>query len=267
MLSTAGPPLPFPMPRPSLCALLLLGICSTAAFSQDPFEIQVYEYITVPRGLWNLETHLNYVAKGTRTFEGPVAPTQRQTHLTFELTRGLTETFELAGYLVTAKRDGANPEFVGWRVRPRWRAPEEWHWPVRFSLSLEAGFPRKVYEENQITLEVRPILEKTFGRFQIDLNPVVGRALKGPGKDEGWDFEPGARFALAVTPRLDLSLEYYGATGPVSDPLPGKEQVHQFFPGGDWQFNDRTVLNFGVGFNANDTGNRLVYKTRLGVMW
>lgn len=80
--------------------LLFLLTAVSEARAQDPFEIQVYEYETVPKGMWNLETHINYVGKGTRKFEGPVAPTNNQFHLTFELTRGVTENFEMAGYLI-----------------------------------------------------------------------------------------------------------------------------------------------------------------------
>jgi hypothetical protein len=70
------------------------------------------------------------------------------------------------------------------------------------------GFPRALYEENATTLEIRPILEKSLGRFELDFNPVIGRALRGPGTKEGWDFEPGARFAFALTPRFEPTLEY-----------------------------------------------------------
>src|SRR5205823_2652189 len=173
----------------AVAALLnVVGACS--ALAQDPFEIQVYEYETVPRGRWNLETHLNYVARGVREYEGPVAPTQGQTHLTFELTRGISRYFELAGYLVTARRQGRPGELAGWRVRPRFRLPEDWL-PVKFSLSTEVGFPKRDFEDNSITLELRPILERNFGSGQVDLNPVLGRSLRGPGAADGWDFEPG----------------------------------------------------------------------------
>jgi hypothetical protein len=36
--------------------------------------------------MWNLETHINYIGKGTKFFECAVAPTSNQFHLTFELT-------------------------------------------------------------------------------------------------------------------------------------------------------------------------------------
>ena len=252
-------------------SFLLSGIClllnADAARAQDPFEIQVYEYETVPKGRWNLETHLNFVGRGTREFEGPVAPSRHQFHLTFELTRGITDNFEMAGYLLLARRPDGGLEYAGWRVRPRVSLPESWRLPVGISISGEVAFPRKVYEENSVTLELRPIIEKRIGRFQIDLNPVVGRALRGPGTDEGWDFEPGARIGYEVTNKFDLSLEYYASTGPVTDPLPAREQVHQFYPGGDLKISENVVWNFGVGVGATSAGNRLVYKSRIGILF
>lgn len=247
--------------------VFLVGTVSEAR-AQDPFEIQVYEYETVPKGMWNLETHMNYIGKGTRTFEGPVAPTNDQFHLTFELTRGLTENFEMAGYLVLAHRPGGDTlDYVGWRLRPRVSVPKSWGWPVDVSMSVEFGFPQKVYEENSVTLELRPIIEKKLGKFQIDVNPVVGRALRGPGTDEGWDFEPGVRFGYELNKKLDVSLEYYGSTGAIGDFLPANEQVHQLFPGGDFKLSENIVWNFGIGVGMTDAGNRLVYKTRVGILF
>ena len=102
------------------CLAMIALLSATAALpaaAQDPFEIQVYEYETVPRGRWDLETHVNYTARGIRAFDAGVAPSQGQTHLTFELTRGITNYFELAGYLVTAHRDGAHRDRASLHVR------------------------------------------------------------------------------------------------------------------------------------------------------
>ncbi len=248
-----------------LAALMLLPAAEVAA--QDTFEIQVYEYATVPKGRWNLETHFNYTTRGTRLMEGATAPSEGQSHLTFELTRGITDLFEMAGYVVLAKRSGHGPDFAAVRLRPRVRAPDTWKLPVKLSLSLEAGFPRDLYEEADVTLEVRPIIERQFGRLQVDFNPVLGRSIKGPGSDAGWDFEPGARVAFAATAAVDLSLEYYGAPGEVGNFLPRSEQVHQFFGGGDIQVSPNVVINVGVGLGATDAGNRTVLKARLGWMF
>ena len=246
----------------AVLAFLVLGGYHGAE-AQDPFEIQVYEYQTVPRGRWDLETHVNYTARGIRDVENGVAPSERQAHLTFELTRGITKYFELAGYLVTARRQGADPELAGWRLRPRFRLPEEWL-PFKFSLSTEFGFPNRTYEENSITFELRPILEQSFGRLQVDLNPVLGKALRGLTASEFWDFEPAVRLGFTANETLDLSVEYYGATGPLTHVEPAAQQSHQIFPGADINFGPDVVLNIGVGFGLTSAGNRLVYKSRLG---
>jgi hypothetical protein len=252
------------------CLPAALGLSLVAAphvaRAQDTFEIQVYEYATVPRNRWNLETHFNLTVNGTRDFQGTVSPTNNQRHLTFELTRGITNYFELAGYLVLADRPGRGPEYAGYRVRPRVRAPESWGLPFLFSFSLEVGFPRAAYEENSATLEVRPILEKRFGRVLVDLNPVVGRALRGPGSGDGWDFEPSLRLGYGASKKLDLSAEYYASTGD-SGALPVKGPVHLLFPGFDYQFNDDVVLNFGYGFGLTHAGDKGILKMRLGVLF
>ena len=249
--------------------LLIALLFPACAIAQDTFEIQVYEYETVPKGMWNLETHLNFVQHGTREYEGLVAPTEHQTHLTYELTHGITNNFELAGYLVLAQRHGSGSilEYAGWRIRPRYSIPRSLGLPVDVSISAEVGFPRNYYEENGVTLELRPIIEKVLGRWQFDVNPVIARALKGPGRGEGWEFEPGVRVGFEHNKRLDWSLEYYGATGPVFHPFAVGEQAHMFFPGADIHLSENIVWNVGVGWAATDAGNQLTYKTRLGVLF
>lgn len=245
--------------RKNLSLLFALAItvgASHVAQAQDPFEIQVYEYITVPKGKWNLETHLNRVEKGVMKGEN---------HLTFELTRGITDMFEMAGYLVNGSRPGVNGELLGWRLRPRFRLPEK-ALPFKFSLSTEFGFPTKKDDPADMTLEIRPIFEWQWGRTLLDVNPVIGKEFGGP-TDEGFDFEPGVRLGYTLNPKVDLSLEYYGGLGEVTDPLPSDQQVHQFFPGADFQLTPNIVWNVGIGFGATDAGNTLVYKMRLGWMW
>jgi hypothetical protein len=227
--------------------------------AQDAFEIQVYEVETAPKGKWDLETHLNYVSKGTTAAEGPMAPTEGQFHTAFELTRGITDNFELAGYLLLGSYRGGGYQYAGMRIRPRVSVPKEWEWPIAVSFSVELGFPKKVFEENGTTLEIRPILEKKFGDWQLDVNPVLGTALRGPGKGE-WDFEPGVRLAYAVSKSLDLSAEYYGVI-----PFSGGDQVHQIYPGADIHVTPDVVLNVGAGWGLTDAGNRFVWKTRLGI--
>jgi len=95
----------------------------------------------------------------------------------------------------------------------------------------------------------------------------VGKSLKGPGSTEALDFEPGLHIGYPASEKLELSLEYYGGTGEITDPAPFKQQVHQFFPGFDYRFNPETIFNFGIGFGATDVGNTFVVKVRFGKMF
>src|SRR5437879_12424095 len=111
-----------PLRAPRL-ALTLLAVLARRGAAQDRFEIEVYPYQTAARGEWELETHLNYTRLGITTFDGRVAPTQGQVRLATELTHGVTDSWEVAGYLLAARRSGAGAEFAGWRLRARLRAP------------------------------------------------------------------------------------------------------------------------------------------------
>jgi hypothetical protein len=144
-------------------------------------------------------------------------------------------------------------------------APEHWKLPVDLSLSFEFAFPRPQYDANSVTLEVRPIIEKTFKRWRLSFNPVVGRALRGPDRDEGFDFEPGAKFAyFARKDQLNLGVEYYGSTGPMLNFSPIGEQVHILFPSADIFFNPDTMINLAVGFGLTNAGETQILKMRLG---
>jgi len=70
-----------------------------------------------------------------------------------------------------------------------------------------------------------------------------------------------------MSKKIDLSLEYYGSTGAIGDFLPSNEQVHQLFPGADVKLSENVVWNFGIGWGMTDAGNRLVYKTRVGILF
>lgn len=253
--------------RHGLFAALAPLFVAVPLIAQDTFEIQVYEYETAPKGKFDLELHLNWAGRGTKEFEGTIAPTDRQFHSTFELTYGITRDVEAAAYLAFARLPGAGWEYAGWRVRTRGAAPREWEWPLDVGLSVEFGFMQRTFEENSAALELRPILEKRAGRWTITLNPTVTRALKGPGTSDGWGFEPSARIAFAVVKKLDLSVEYYGGVGPFGNFAPAREQVHQIYPGGDWEISGNLSLNFGLGVALTPAGDDLVAKLRFGFLF
>jgi hypothetical protein len=243
------------------CRLALLIFLASAAWAQDPFELHVYEYETLPSGVWTIETHLNYVPSGTTSADGLLLPTDNQAHVTFELTRGIAPNVAIGAMLLTATGPGVAPgiRYAGWRILPHVAAPKSWNLPVDLGLVVEISFQDQRYEENTRQIELRPIIQKNVGRYQFDFNPVFERGLKGQGSSEGWVFEPNLRLGYELSKKLDASLEYYGT-------LAGK-QVHQIYPGLDWKITEHLLCNLGMGFGMTPAGNQLVVKSRLEYEW
>jgi len=254
-----------PVTRLLTAILLLVTVWPIPrAVAQDPFEIEVYAPETAPRSKWELETHLNYIARGTTAFDGSVAPSEHQVHLSFDLTRGLTDHWEVTAYLLSASRPGSGVEYAGWRLRSRVRLPESWRLPVDVGLAAELEFSRPAYDETTAGLEIRPILGKRIGPVQLAFNPVIERALR-EGETSGggeWEFEPSARVGVTLSRAVELNLEYFGKTGVLGSALPAGQQVHQIYPGVNLKLGDDFELTLGVGFGATSAGNRLVFKSR-----
>ncbi|HET9707668.1 MAG TPA: hypothetical protein VFP39_05135 [Gemmatimonadales bacterium] len=248
----------------SVGAALFLAVRSLA--SQDSFEIAVYPAATLARGEWELETHLNHVARGTIAFDGTVAPTQNQTHLTFELAHGITSWWEASAYLLSAYRPGLGPQFAGWRLRTRVSAPRQWRLPVDVGFSAEIEAPRPAYGGSSPTLELTPILERRFGAMRLGFNANFERDLgagEAGGTEQEWEFEPSAVVAYRVSAAATVRIEYHGAVGENTGPLGASTQVHQIFPGLELDLGRDTTLGLSVGFGTTPFGNRLVFASRL----
>lgn len=249
-----------------LAAAALVCALSVRLAAQDPFEIVVYAPATLPRGEWELETHLNYVAHGTTAFDGTVAPTEKQTHLTFELSHGITSWWEAAAYFLSAYRPGLGAQYAGWRLRSRVRAPARWNLPVDLGFSAEIEAPQPAYGGASPTLELSPILGVRFGAMRVGFNANLERDLgrgEAAASEEEWEFEPSAMIAWRVSPVVSARLEYHGALGEKTAQSQGSTSVHQLFPGVDLTLGQETTLGLSVGFGTTSLGNRLVFASRL----
>jgi len=247
-----------------LMACLVCGAVRLKA--QDPFEIHIYEYEPLVLGAYSLEAHLNFIAQGTSVPQGTLLPMENQTHLTFEPTVGLSENFAFGFMALSAWEPGHAPEFAGWRVLPHFYAPESWRLPFKLGFVAEFSFQNTSYEENSRRVELRPILDREFTRWQVVFNPVFERALHGPGTEHGWNFEP-ALLLRWKRRRFSPSLEYYGEIDSINRQPHGQPEVHQLFVGGDWKAGPRVSVNMGAGFALGALGPGVVLKTRFEFDW
>lgn len=247
--------------------LAIAGLsCLSRASAQDPFEIHIYEYEPLSWREYSLEAHLNFIAQGTTLSNGSLLATAHQTHLTLEPTIGISENFALGFMFLNAWEPGNSPQFAGWRVLPHFYAPETWRLPFRLGFVSEFSFQNTRYEENSRRVELRPILDREFSRWQIVFNPVFERALRGPGTRRGWNAEPAMllRWKRRV---FSPSVEYYGEVESINVPPRAQPEVHQLFLGGDWRATEIFSVNLGAGVDLGSRGPGLVLKSRFEWDW
>src|SRR5205807_5658722 len=128
-----------------LLSLVSVCLCPSFAHAQDNYEIQVYPSETVSRGVTMVELHNNFTAKGPKKTDDGTLPTNHAWHETIEITHGFHDWFETGFYIFTSARNGSGWDFVGTHIRPRFRVPPKWHWPLGVSLSQEIGYVRRKF--------------------------------------------------------------------------------------------------------------------------
>ena len=246
-----------------LLAIFLLT-SAAAALAQENYEIQVYPYETVKPGRTMVELHSNFTFSGSKTVQGGMLPTEHSFHETIEITQGITPWFETGFYIFTAASTKFGYQWVGDHIRPRFRIPEEWHWPVGVSLSQEIGYTRAAFSPDTWTWEIRPIVDKQQGRLYWAFNPALDRSFHGPSVSSGVTFSPNVKVGWDFTKKINAGFEYYGSMGPVTGFDPVKDQQQQFFPSVDLNLSEEWEFNFGVGVGVTRSTDHLIVKMILG---
>jgi hypothetical protein len=153
--------------RKFFVAFLLGLVAHPPLAAQDTFELEVYPHATAHRGEWEAEGYLNYLSRGTKAFDGQVAPTDNQWRFAAQLTRGLTDRWEIAAYVLGAQVPGSGIQYAGWRARTRVSLP----YGLGFAAELETSEPK--FSESFRAAEFTPILERRIGRVQLLANPTL----------------------------------------------------------------------------------------------
>ena len=251
------------MVRVSLLFLITL-LVAWPAHAQDNYEIQVYGADTVEPGTTMVELHSNFTADGSKTVIDGVQPTNHALHETVEITQGINDWFETGFYIFTSGRSGDGWDWVGDHIRPRFRVPEKWKWPVGVSISNEIGYQRARFSPDTWTWEIRPIIDKKIDGWYLSFNPTIDKSLHGQSVPEGYVFSPNVKISYDFTKVFTAGIEYYGSVGPVGTFDPIAEQQQQFFPAIDLNVSPDWEINFGVGVGVTRSTDHLIIKGIIG---
>jgi len=244
--------------------LILLLTASYQLQAQDNYEIQVYASPTIQKGSTMVELHSNYTFDGTRTAENKVLPTNHVLHETIEITHGWTPWFETGFYFFNTIGNDHRTNYVGSHIRPRVMVPSSWKWPVGVSLSLEAGYQKREYSEDDWSLEIRPIVDKQWDKLYLSFNPTFDKSFHGVNKDLGYVFSPNFKASYNVTKVVAGGFEYYGSLGPLNHFQPYQTQQQQLFAAVDLDWSPDWELNFGFGWGLTQSTDNAIFKLILG---
>src|ERR1700723_2398756 len=247
-----------------LIALLALACLPLFARAQANYEIQVYGAETVAPQTLMVELHSNFTVEGQQAIVDGVYPTHHQEHETVELTEGLNDWSEVGFYIFTSEQDGHGVQWVGDHIRPRVRVPDSWGWPVGVSLSTEIGFQRSAYSTDTWTWEIRPIIDKSVGRWYFAVNPALERTLHGPDVNQGLGFAPSAKVSYDFSRVVSGGIEYYADYGRITAVSDLHDQQQQIFAVTDLNVSPKWEINIGVGVGPTAGTDHLIVKGILG---
>lgn len=246
--------------------LAACAVLAPSARAQENYEIQVYGSETMPRSVTMFELHSNFTINGSKLVPGdPLSPTNHAFHETLEITHGFNDWSELGFYWFNSVPSGESPQWVGTHLRPRVRVPESWGWPVGVSISQEVGYSRpKFTDGDSWTYELRPIIDKTMGPWYVSVNPALEKTLRGPSSNVPFVFSPNVDVGYDVTKRVNLSVEYYGSTGPINRVDALADQQHQIYLATNLDLGPEWEFNFGYGTTLTAAGDKKIVKMILG---
>jgi hypothetical protein len=247
-------------------AVFLSFVCLSprALRAQGNYEIQVYGADTEAPKSTMVELHSNFTSDGQKQLIDGVYPTNHQQHETLEVTQGINNWSEVGFYVFTSLQDGHGWQWVGDHIRPRVRVPDKWHWPVGVSLSSEIGYQRAVYSPDTWTWEIRPIVDKSLGRWYFAVNPALERTLHGPDVKQGIGFSPGVKVGYDFTKVISGGIEYYADYGSITSIAPLHDQQQQIFLVTDLNVSPKWEINVGVGIGPTAATDHWIIKGILG---
>ena len=254
--------------------LIVFLLCNFAlarsAFAQvDPFELEVFDYRTSGRGIPGVAWLNSYVpnghsGEGEGTSSGTLA-SNLMYRTTLELSYGITDHLDASVDLNLAWPNAASLEYAGSKYRLKGNLFEQEQFGLFAGWFVELGWLRTPqFNENQLEVEIRPIIEKDFGQAQIVLNPKFEKGIfVGPNHNRGFEFGYAAGLYYRLTKDISPGLEFYGGIGHVNDTDPLRQQQHYVFPILRIEAVEGTELSVGPGFGLTSGSDRVLMKLNI----
>lgn len=185
-------------------AMIILGILGMQenSYADKRTYVWTYEYMTMPKGRWELESYF------TAEVPNMHRPNINTLKPWLELEYGITDNWDVSMYQMykfknkSAENDG---QYDGFKIRTRYRFGQKNQFIVDPLIYLEYIRDHNFHQPNAI--EVKLILAKDLGDFNVSYNQILKRNLENEGKT---DHEYAAGLSYAFLPQFKFGIEAKG---------------------------------------------------------
>lgn len=254
--------------RTKAIPLALLALCaaglSQSVWALNYFDLETYPYTTEAKGEFELENSSAYTASGTQDAPAP----DNNRHLfrsTVEATYGVTDKTDIAAYVDGSKLPGGGTQYDGTRFHVRHRFFEKGQLPVDLGAYAELEMPR--HDVNTREVELRGIAEKDFGKWTIDLNPIVEKPIKGEETSQGWELHYAAAAIYRLNEKFHPRVDLFGDIGHLNKIDPKDQQQHLLVPGLEVRLPHHINVTAGLGFGLTPATEHRLVTLRLEKEW
>ncbi len=252
--------------RRALALIFMSLLMAPALALAQTDEIQVYNAVIEPPGVFNLMVHTNFTPVGRETpaFPGAIIADD-SVNGTAEWAYGVTPWFEQGLYLpvYTLYSKGRGATINGFKIRELFVRPHaqehKFFYGVNFEFSVNADY----WESRPITSEIRPIVGLNLNRVHLIYNPIVDTDYAGGLGN--LEYNPAGRISYHWNPRWAIAAEEYDGFGPLRGFLPYDQQFHEI-----WAVMDHYSSNFlgvdveaGIGFGLTPGSDKITLKLML----
>ena len=197
-----------------IVVVLFLG-CSSLAYADRRAYVWTYEYMTMPKGVSELEYYLTAKVPDLHKYDD-----RNSWEHQVEYEYGLTDRWDVAVYQrweqATTQADDKF-EYTGTKVRTRYRLGERGMYPLDVLLYLE--YIRPDDSSSPDVLEGKLVLAKDFGPLNVAYNQIIAEGLNNDGQTEheyaagvSYELNPAWRFGFESAGNLTEDEYYVGPT-------------------------------------------------------
>lgn len=253
--------------NPRIIALILAGIfIAPAILSAQTDEIQVYDAVIEPPGIFNLMLHSNFTPIGRTTPDFPGAIIANHSFQeTAEWAYGVTPWMEQGLYLPLTSPYTANHGATvnGFKIRELFVRPHAADHKFFYGLNFEFSVNAHYWEDRRFSSELRPIIGLHLHPWDFIYNPIVDTDYTGGFGN--LQYNPAGRIAYNLNSKWAVAAEEYDGFGPLRHALPLHQQFHEI-----WAVMDHYSPKFlgidvetGIGFGLTPGSDKVTLKLML----